>query len=65
MSTVTSPYVTPVKIDKCIIYIEMGAETGVEGELVFVPSISGDEITWNCKGSTVEEKYLPPECKQQ
>ena len=34
-----------------------------EGTLVYAPTDEGGSVSWDCTGSTIEQKYLPSACR--
>jgi len=52
-----------IEVDKGVVYITPAAAIGVSGYIIYVPSNSESGITWSCKESTVEAKFLPQECR--
>jgi TM2 domain-containing membrane protein YozV/type II secretory pathway pseudopilin PulG len=58
-----SKYVSSIEIDKGVIYVNMNADSGITGAVVYVPSYSETGIDWSCKESTIPSKYLPATCR--
>ncbi len=70
--TVTGAYVSQVAVDEGVITATMGgdASAAVDGDTVVLTPVvvddAGEElgsITWNCTASTVEDQYLPQNCR--
>ena len=38
-------------------------DSGSNNTLVLSPTASGGSVNWTCKGSTLNKKYLPSECR--
>lgn len=58
-----SDYVSSIEVDHGAVYIHIPQNLNISGSIVYVPTSSESGITWSCKESTVELKYLPQKCR--
>ncbi|MDO6524102.1 NINE protein [Motilimonas sp. 1_MG-2023] len=45
------------------IRVEFTPESKLTGALIYQASLNGDQVEWDCTGSTLAVKYLPPPCR--
>ena len=55
--------VDSIAIENGVVYVTPSQAVGVKGAIIYVPSESEMGISWSCKESTVESKYLPQKCR--
>lgn len=46
------------------IRIEFNSDTGVNGALIYYPSVIDGDVRWDCSDSTLDSVWLPEKCKQ-
>lgn len=61
---VVTGLVGSVTVENGTVYVAPSQEVGVEGLVIYVPTESEGGVSWSCKESTIEPKYLPQECRQ-
>jgi TM2 domain-containing membrane protein YozV/Tfp pilus assembly major pilin PilA len=60
---IVTEFVDSIAVDNGAVYVTPSSAVGVEGGIIYVPSESETGISWSCKASTLESKYLPQKCR--
>ena len=61
---VEKEYIKSITVDKGVIRVKPTQVSDLEGYIIYIPSQKAAEITWSCKESTIESRYLPYDCRK-